>query len=192
MEGKATDRNLIIIAVVLLIIVIAVVLYLVLAKKNPIAAIKNKIWDAASENKIQTLHPAVRDKAREFISLAEKEGINLRVTSALRTWEEQAALYAQGRTSPGSIVTNAKPGESFHNYGTAFDVVPIVNGSADWDSKEWNKIGILGKSVGFKWGGDFTSINDRPHFEMNFGKTLAQLKNRYTAGDLQGGYVNIT
>lgn len=192
MEGKAADRNLIIIAVVLLIIVIAVVLYLVMAKKNPIAAIKNKIWDAASENKIQTLHPAVRDKAREFISLAEKEGINLRVTSALRTWDEQAALYAQGRTSPGSIVTNAKPGESFHNYGTAFDVVPIVNGSADWDSKEWNRIGILGKSLGFKWGGDFTSINDRPHFEMNFGKTLAQLKNRYTAGDLQGGYVNLT
>jgi peptidoglycan L-alanyl-D-glutamate endopeptidase CwlK len=192
MESKTADRTLII-AVVIFIIVIAVILYLVINKKNPImTAIKNKVWDAASEKKIETLHPAVRPKATELINLAEKEGIKLRVTSGLRTWEEQAALYAQGRTAPGSIVTNAKPGDSFHNYGTAFDVVPIVDGSPDWNSNEWDKIGSLGKSLGFKWGGDFSSIKDRPHFEMNFGKTLAQLKSRYNAGDLQGGYVNIT
>lgn len=151
---------------------------------------KEKVWDLLSESRIYTLHPKVRDKAREFINKAEKQGIKLRITSAQRTYAEQDALYAQGRTKGGSIVTNAKAGESSHNFGTAIDVVPIVNGNADWNT-DWNKIATIGKSVGFVWGGDWTSFKDKPHFEMNFGNTLAQLRSKYNSGQLSDGYVKL-
>lgn len=153
--------------------------------------VENKVWDAISETKILTLHPKIRDKAREFLVKAEKAGYKLRITSGLRTYAEQNALYAKGRTAAGSIVTNAKGGQSNHNFGTAFDVVPIVNGKADWNSKDWNKIGELGKSIGFAWGGDFKNLVDKPHFEMQFGLTLAQLRKKYESGDKQGEYINI-
>ena len=148
-----------------------------------------KVWDLISEVKIYTLHPQVRDKAREFLNKAEKQNIKLRITSARRTYAEQNDLYAQGRSKGGKIVTNAKAGESSHNFGTAIDVVPIVNGSADWNSTDWNKIGEIGKSLGFAWGGDWTSFKDKPHFEMNFGNTLAQLRAKYNGGQISDGYV---
>jgi peptidoglycan L-alanyl-D-glutamate endopeptidase CwlK len=154
--------------------------------------VENKVWDAVSEAKILTLHPKIRDKAREFLVKAEKAGYKLRITSGLRTYAEQNALYAKGRTTAGSIVTNAKGGQSNHNFGTAIDVVPIVNGKADWNSKDWNKIGELGKSIGFAWGGDFKNLVDKPHFEMQFGLTLAQLRKKYESGDKQGEYINIS
>jgi peptidoglycan L-alanyl-D-glutamate endopeptidase CwlK len=42
-----------------------------------------------------------------------------------RTMEEQTALYSLGRSAPGRIVTKAKAGESYHNYGLAFDWAPL-------------------------------------------------------------------
>ena len=151
---------------------------------------KEKVWDLLTEAKISTLHPKVRDKAREFINKAEKEGIKLRITSAFRTYAEQDALYAQGRTKAGSIVTNAKAGQSSHNFATAIDVVPIVNGNADWNT-DWSKIATIGKSVGFSWGGDWKSFKDKPHFEMNFGNTLAQLRSKFNSGQVTDGYVQL-
>ncbi|WP_439648439.1 M15 family metallopeptidase [Aquimarina aggregata] len=72
--------------------------------------------------------------------LAEKElGIRLQVTSAFRSWKEQAQLYNQGRSSPGQIVTHAKAGESYHNYGLAFDVVEIRSGRPIWKNPNWQK-----------------------------------------------------
>lgn len=61
-----------------------------------------------------------------------KHGIKLRVAQATRTIAQQNALYAQGRTAPGRIVTNAKGGESYHNYGLAIDVIEIKNGKTNW------------------------------------------------------------
>jgi hypothetical protein len=153
---------------------------------------QNKVWDTVSERNIEKLHPKVRDKARELINRAEKElGIKLRAVSTLRTYAEQNELYAKGRTTAGSIVTNAKGGQSNHNFGTALDVVPIENGQPNWKSKDWDKIGALGKSIGFDWGGDFKSIVDKPHFEMQFGHTLAQLRSKYESGQRDGEYVKL-
>lgn len=164
---------------------------LIFTKRKPIMEYsKEKVWDLISEAKINTLHPKVRDKAREFINKAEKQGIKLRITSGFRTYAEQDALYAQGRTKAGSIITNAKAGQSSHNFGTAIDVVPIVNGNADWNT-DWNKIATIGKSLGFSWGGDWTSFKDKPHFEMNFGNTLAQMRNKFDSGQVKDGYVQL-
>jgi peptidoglycan L-alanyl-D-glutamate endopeptidase CwlK len=156
---------------------------------------QNKVWDLVSEGKINTLHPKVRDKARELINRVEKElGIKLRVTSGFRTYAEQDKLYAQGRTTKGGIVTNAKGGQSNHNFGTAIDVVPIVNGKADWKATAdtWSKVAKIGKDIGFAWGGDWKGLVDKPHFEMQFGNTLAQLRQKYESGQKDGEYVNLT
>lgn len=155
----------------------------------------NKVWDLISERNIEKLHPKVRNKATEFINRVEKElGIKLRVTSTLRTFAEQDKLYAQGRTTKGGIVTNAKGGESNHNFGTALDIVPIVNGQADWKTTAdtWNKIAKVGKSLGFEWGGDWKSFVDKPHFEMTFNNTLAQMRKKQENGEVEGGYVKLT
>lgn len=83
-------------------------------------------------------------------------------------------------------MTNAKGGFSFHNFGLALDVVPTellaLPGWGDTLAHQartnqlWAKVGALGKSVGFRWGGEFHSIKDRPHFEWSGGLTLADLR----------------
>ena len=167
---------------------VAAALVILYAKRKSIySAVKTAVLDYKSEAAINTLHPKVRDKAREFLNKAQSKGFNLRITSAFRTYEEQDKLYAQGRTTSGGIVTYAKSGQSSHNFGTGLDVVPISNGKAVWDA-DWNKIGEIGKSVGFSWGGDWER-KDRPHFEMNFGYTQAQLRNLKDSGKVSGGYV---
>lgn len=159
---------------------------------------QNKVWDSISDRNIDKLHPLVRDKARLLINRVEKElGIKLRAVSTLRTYAEQDELYAKGRTTgkKGEIVTKAKGGQSNHNFGTALDVVPMVNGQPDWKHKDWSGIGKIGKEIGFKWGGDWTvakeGIVDKPHFEMQFGNTLAQLRSKYESGQRDGEYVRL-
>ena len=126
---------------------------------------------------ITELHPTVRRMAEAMIVKCKDAGIDLIVTSTYRDYESQAALYAQGRTVPGKIVTNAKPGQSFHNHRVAFDVVPIVNGKADWNSHAlWMKIGDIGESVGLEWAYRWKSFPEMAHFQYTGGLTLAQLQ----------------
>ena len=133
---------------------------------------------SGSEGAIARLEPSIQDKARALLSAAKAEGIDLVVTQGLRTMEEQAALYAQGRTAPGPIVTNAKPGSSWHNFGLAFDVAVVQGGKVTWPTDEalWQKIGAIGKAQGLIWGGDFESFKDRPHFQFTGGLTLEQAR----------------
>ena len=138
--------------------------------------IMENIWDAITAQRIKTLHPKFRPVVIKFIQDAEKAGMKLRVTAAYRTCQEQNELYAQGRTKPGNIVTNARCNESMHNFGLAIDVVEIKDGKALWVNPNWTKIGQLGKSLGMVWGGDFAPISDKPHFEMTFGNKLAVLQ----------------
>ena len=100
-------------------------------------------------------------------------------------------MYAKGRTSPGKRVTNAKAGQIYHNYGLAFDVVEIKNGKALWNNPNWNKIGALGKSLGFTWGGDW-KFTDKPHFQMTFGKHHRELAQLYKQGKRNGNYITLT
>lgn len=138
---------------------------------------------------IQKLHPSIRSKVSAFLDLAADNGINLKITSSVRSMEEQAKLYAQGRTAPGQKVTNAKPGSSYHNFALAIDVVEIRDGKAIWDKgAKWDEIGRLGKQCGLRWGGDFKSLVDKPHFES--GPNLAALNAKYNGGLLDAeGYI---
>ena len=132
----------------------------------------------SSEARIARLEPVIQSKARALLDAARAQGIELTVTQGLRTMDEQAALYAQGRTAPGPVVTNAKPGSSWHNFGLAFDVAVVVNGQPTWpnDTALWSKIGELGKAQGLVWGGDFQSFKDMPHFQYTGGLTLEQAR----------------
>lgn len=108
---------------------------------------------------LDDLAPAIRPKVDQFLASCRAAGIDVLVTSTLRTLEEQAALYAQGRSAAGPIVTRAKPGSSAHNFGLAVDVVPIVNGKPEWTfnymhpSPTWDKVGRLGRLAGLEWFG---------------------------------------
>jgi peptidoglycan L-alanyl-D-glutamate endopeptidase CwlK len=120
-------------------------------------------------------------------------GIDLIVTSTRRDNESQDALYAQGRTKPGKVVTNAKGGTSAHNFGVAFDIVPTRHGVPIWGTKgngldqdptddntddleAWERIAAHGRSVGLEWGGDWSSFKDMPHFQYMGGLSMADLR----------------
>lgn len=123
--------------------------------------------------KLEDLDPLVQVMAKQLLEVAVENGIKLILTSTYRDHEKQQALYDQGRTTPGKIVTNAKPGQSFHNWRVAFDVVPVENGKAIWDNNElWSKVGALGRDMGLEWGGDWTSFKDKPHFQLTGGLSL--------------------
>ena len=98
-------------------------------------------------------------------------------------------LYAKGRTTPplgkANIVTNARGGQSWHNFGLAFDIVVLDTiGKEDWDIRHpaWKAVAALGKSVGLEWGGDWVSFKDYPHFQYTAGLTLVQARQLMTNG----------
>ena len=110
-----------------------------------------------------------------FVKQAKEAGIDVLLTCTYRSNDEQNALYAQGRTTPGRIVTNAKGGQSKHNAmkdgkpaSKAFDVVPMVNGKPQWsaDAPEWQALGKIGVSLGLEWGGNWTRFKEYPHFQL--------------------------
>lgn len=127
--------------------------------------------------RIEDLEPVTRAMCEKFIAAAPKIA-DIRVTHTLRTLDEQAKLYAQGRTLPGPIVTKAKPGSSAHNYGMAFDIAFVGKKPYPPESDpRWLQLGQLGESLGLVWGGpngkgdQFTF--DRPHFERAGWKAAA-------------------
>lgn len=119
------------------------------------------------------LRPIVKRKRDEFVALCKKNGTPVRVTSQVRSWAEQDKLYAQGRAFVGNIVTNARGGESMHNHGLAFDV--CFDSITPWIG-DWEKIGKLGESVGLEWGGRWTQIVDKPHFQYLAGYSEKEVR----------------
>lgn len=127
--------------------------------------------DKYSVERVAELHPLVRQKFTDFINECETTlGVTFRISMGYRSIDEQNKIYAQGRTTPGNIVTNAKGGTSFHNYGLAIDLVEM---SEDEKTANWNfdmsKLSPIAKKYGLEWGGSWTHIVDRPHFEYRAG-----------------------
>lgn len=134
--------------------------------------------DAITLERIKLLHPAVREEANKIyadICAAMPEGVVCRFTHTLRTNAEQDALYAIGRTKPGKVVTNAKGGQSYHNYGLAIDFVLLVNGQVSWAvDKNWAAVIAIFESYGWESGHRW-KFKDSPHVQKTLGKTTAQL-----------------
>ena len=144
--------------------------------------------DQITLERIKTMHPKLRDELLEQYAYANEKllpkGVRLRFAYTLRTNAEQDALYAIGRTKQGRIITNARGGQSMHNYGLAFDIVILKdldnNGTfetASYDlDKYWMAVTNYFKSKGWEWGGDWWSFKDAPHFQKVFGLTTSKLK----------------
>jgi len=122
--------------------------------------------DERSERNIVTLLAEVQPLARTLIESAAAIGIAIKVISGTRTYEEQNALYEQGRTKPGRIVTNARGGYSNHNFGVAFDIGVFEGGRYLDESPAYKAVGALGMKLGLEWGGNWKTIQDEPHFQL--------------------------
>lgn len=134
-----------------------------------------------SSRRLEDLHPVVQKMANAHITACSQAGIHLLITSTFRDHASQDALYAQGRTAPGRKVTNARGGQSFHNYRVAYDVVPLRNGKPVWstaglDGELWKEVGRLGESVGLEWAGRWIKFREFPHFQFTGGKPLSHFQ----------------
>jgi peptidoglycan LD-endopeptidase CwlK len=148
--------------------------------------------DIPSGQKIEKLHPSVRKEAIQIVKECDKAlagRAKVRITQGLRTFEEQDALYAIGRTKPGKKVTNAKGGTSIHNYGFAIDICLIIDNKVasfdtvkDWDNDkvaDWFECVKIFAKHGWEWGGNWKTFKDLPHFDKrgcNDWKKLSKLK----------------
>lgn len=144
--------------------------------------------------RIELLHPRLREEARQIYTEASgllTGGAGLRFTHTLRTFEEQAQIYAQGRNSPGRIVTNARPGFSFHNYGLAVDICLISRDKKQvyWDTlkdydgdgvADWMEVVAVFESYGWQWGGRW-KFKDPPHFQKSLGYSIKTLLAKHQA-----------
>lgn len=132
--------------------------------------------------KTKGLHPYVMQLLTKFIQEAKKHGFTLGVCQGVRTFDEQNDLYKQGRTVKGKIVTNAKGGDSFHNYSLAFDIVISLDGgkTITWDDKYYIEVSKYAPKE-LTFGGNFRSIKDYPHYQFdNNGEiTIKELKAGY-------------
>lgn len=159
--------------------------------------------DQISVDRCRKLHPKLRAEAVAI--LCECNNLltgkaKVRFTFTLRSFKEQALLYQQGRSLPGNIVTNAKAGSSYHNYGLAIDIALIIDGNlAVWDRNtdfdddkkpDWMECVAVFQKYGWEWGGNWTSIKDYPHFQKTFGYHWSKLLQLHDAGKVDSeGFV---
>jgi peptidoglycan LD-endopeptidase CwlK len=130
---------------------------------------------------LEGLNPVAKQTFSELLLRLNAEGEDICITDGYRSAEEQDALYAQGRTKPGKIVTNARGGYSLHNFGCAIDFVPVSKtGAFLWSGKEaerrFKEVGEVAKSMGIEWGGDWKTFPDKPHVQFTQGLTIADFR----------------
>ena len=158
--------------------------------------------DPISAERAKKLHPAIKMEVLDLLAACSNKNVPIRIVQGLRTIDEQNALYAQGRTADGKIVTNAKGGDSWHNYGMAIDFCLLRQGNAiSWNrdedadkdgQKDWHEVVDLFLSKGFEWGGNWTSFPDYPHFQKTGGLTIKKAKEIYAAKKVDSnGYIII-
>lgn len=172
--------------------------------------------DSVSLQRIDKLHPKLREQAKKILAECDQAltgRAKVRVTFTLRTFAEQQAIYNQGRTTKGPIVTNAKPGQSYHNFGMALDICLILDGKeVSWDTvkdfdgdkkSDWLEVVAIFVKYGWTWGADWDgdgitkaqgdkdeSLVDAPHFQKTFGHGWRELLALHNAGKVDAqGYV---
>lgn len=158
---------------------------------------------AKSEARISSLQPVVQAAARKLLDRCYDRGVPIIITQGLRTYAEQDALYAKGRTLPGPIVTNARGGESNHNFGFAFDFALLLpdGRSVSWDEardgdvdqvRDWAEVIEEGAKLGLEEG-IYWKFRDAPHMQLAFGLSVAQFRagKRPTQAQIDAAYAII-
>lgn len=146
----------------------------------------------SSEKRLDKVHPELSKRVRELIEAFAARGIQVEVVQGLRTFAEQDALFAQGRTKPGPIVTRARGGQSNHNYGLACDLCPFVNGKPDFTTTAtYVAIGAEAVKLGLEWGGSWKKFVDLPHVQVP-GMTIAECSRLFKKGGLNAVWAEAT
>lgn len=162
--------------------------------------------DSVTLERIKKAHPKVRTELGQIFTEINQRltgNAKCRFSHVLRTFAEQDALYAQGRSKPGKVVTWARGGQSYHNYGLAVDIVLIIdtkeaswNTVADFDRdgvSDWMECVAVFKKYGWEWGGSWARPKtDMPHFQKTFGYSVGKLLSLHGSNKVDGqGYVVI-
>ena len=131
-----------------------------------------------SSRSLEDLLPLVKARALAHIEVCKEEGIDLLIYCTYRDNESQDSLYRQGRETTGAVVTNARGGESVHNYHCAYDCVALVQGKPQWgDSVLARQVGTLGELVGLEWSGRWAGkLKETAHFQYTAGLSLKDLQ----------------
>ena len=137
---------------------------------------------------ITLCHPRLQVLAAKLVEECSNQGLIIKIGETYRTVAEQDALYAQGRTTPGNIVTNA-PGStysSYHQWGTAFDIFRNDGqGAYNEAGNFFGRVGTIGVSLGLEWGGNWKSPVDKPHFQLpDWGSSTSGIKKVYANPDV--------
>lgn len=132
---------------------------------------RHSSFDSRSEENLASLLPEAQGKIRQWMELAVPRatelGVEVRLICGTRTYAEQDAEYAKGRTAPGAKVTNARGGYSWHNFGLAADFGVFKGKTYLADGPQYDELGRLARQIpGLEWGGDWTSFKDRPHIQL--------------------------
>ena len=152
--------------------------------------------DERTKRHIQSLHVLARPWAEAHLAAIEASGLlphgwRVEIVSGNRTWAQQDALYAQGRTvlkgSRGEtldVVTNARGGQSNHNFGIAWDIGLFdANGRYLKEHSLYATLGPVGEALGLEWGGRWKSFRgDKPHYQIRTGLTTAELRSTMRRG----------
>lgn len=141
-------------------------------------------FDARSETNLATLRPKAQPHFRALLralkTYATSHGLEVKIISADRTWPEQDALFAKGRTTPPIgkkyIVTNARGGQSNHNFQIAVDIGFFKDGDYLAESVHYKKVGELGEALGLEWGGRWKDLPDTPHYQIKTNKKVSVLR----------------
>lgn len=130
-----------------------------------------------SSRNLDDLDSRFRPFVDNFLSQCKMQNLDVLIYCTYRTDDEQDLLYAQGRTTPGHIVTNARAGQSAHNFRLAFDGCPMMGGKPLWNEPligpHWQLYGQIAVNVGMEWGGNWTGFVEEPHCQMANWKTVA-------------------
>lgn len=131
-----------------------------------------------NSRKIDDLATAAKIRALDFVHECKKAEIDLLVTCTYRDAEAQDEIYAHGRTAPGPRRTNARGGQSFHQYRVALDVVPLVHGKPVWNTADpiWARVGAIGEACGLEWAARWKRNREYAHFQFTGGLTLADFQ----------------
>lgn len=115
---------------------------------------------------LEDLEPETRRKLELGLQLCLMRAYDVRIhLPVFRTFDQQDALYAQGRTTPGAIVTNARGGQSFHNVRRAVDFGVYVNGVLSEDPDVYRQVGEVFEQAGLEWGGRWIGFKDEDHLQ---------------------------
>lgn len=142
---------------------------------------------------LDLLQPEFAGRVKQWLTRLKSQGIELFISETLRSYERSTALYAQGRTSPGKIITKARAGQSYHNFGLALDCYPVLHGKTvinfDRDAEAFAVIkqaAAEASAFQIEWGGNWKNFKDLPHFQDSLAPSLAECREKWPKGWING------